>query len=66
MIHSIVSMDDIFCNKDSGYQNSVSRSVNGGILELTEYCGEKRISRLYSTDPYMYLDKRYTPFKAYK
>lgn len=66
MIHSIISMDDIFCNMDSCYPNTVCKPVNGGIVELTDYCGEKRVNRLYSTDPYMYLDKRYTPFRSYK
>lgn len=59
ILHSIIAMDDIFC------KNSVNapmyREIEGGMLELdTSECGTY-IKRLYSTNPYMYLDSRYSP-----
>lgn len=56
ILHSIIAMDDIFC------KNSVNapmyHEIDGGFLELE---GDE-VKRLYSTNPHLYLDKRYTPY----
>ncbi|MBQ9382738.1 MAG: hypothetical protein IJT87_00725 [Ruminiclostridium sp.] len=57
LIHSIVSLSDIFYNSDEIAKPAVYRRVGGGIVETD---GEKVI-RLISTDPRQFLDKRYTP-----
>ena len=57
MIHSIVSLSDIFYNEDDQPKPPVYRKVRGGLVETDG----KRIRRLISTDPGMYLDKRYEP-----
>ena len=62
ILHSIVSPSDIFCNTDNTLPRPEYRAVNGGILELEG----GRIKRLISTDPAMYLDKRYMPYTEYK
>ena len=36
-------------------------NVSGGILEIGEKNGVREIVRLHSTNPHMYLDKRYAP-----
>ncbi len=58
ILHSIIAMDDIFC------KNSVNapmyKEVEGGILEI-DTNNESQIKRLFSTNPYMYLDNRYSP-----
>ena len=58
ILHSIVSPSDIFCNTGSPLPHPEYRAVDGGIVELEA----GRIRRLISTDPAMYLDKRYMPF----
>ena len=62
ILHSIVSLSDIFYNADSFHEPPVYRAVNGGIVEMQ---GGK-IRRLISTDPAMYLDKRYMPYTDIK
>lgn len=59
LIHSIVSENDIFCINDICMP--VYENINGGFLEIENKNGTRGIKRLYSTDPYMYLDKRYMP-----
>ena len=59
LIHSIISENDIFfndCCLQPTYMN-----VSGGILEIGEKNGVREIVRLHSTNPHMYLDKRYAP-----
>lgn len=60
ILHSIIAMDDIFC------KNSVNapmyKEIDGGILEVDELEGCAHIRRLHSTNPHLYLDKRYTPY----
>ena len=57
LIHSIVSPSDIFCNMDRTAPEISYKQIKGGILELD---GTK-VRRLISTDPRLYLDKRYKP-----
>ena len=61
ILHSIVSLSDIFCNTDSSPTPAKYRAVNGGIVELEN----GRVKRLISTDPAMYLDKRYMPYTEF-
>ena len=64
IIHSIVSQNDIFCTNSivqPSYEN-----IKGGFVEINDTNGIKQINRLYSTNPYMYLDKRYTPYSTIK
>ena len=60
LIHSIVSESDIFFT-DSIIQ-PVFRNINGGFIEIDSSVGTGRIKRLYSTNPYLYLEKRYQPY----
>lgn len=60
LIHSIVSESDIFYT-DSIIQ-PVFRNINGGLIEIDSSAGTGRIKRLYSTNPYLYLEKRYQPY----
>lgn len=62
LLHSIVSLSDIFCNTDMTAPEITYRQINGGILELDG----TRVRRLISTDPRLYLDPRYCPFSEYK
>lgn len=59
ILHSIISPYDIFCkwDRDEHYPQPVYRQVHGGIVETEN----GRIRRLISTDPRMYLDKKYQP-----
>lgn len=60
ILHSIIAMDDIFC------KNSVNapmyREVNGGVLEVEDNDYGIQVKRLHSTNPSLYLDKRYQPY----
>lgn len=63
MIHSIISMDDIFFTENAA--NTEYCRISGGLLEVNTVGGEKRICRLYSTNPYLYLNRRYRPYAAF-
>ena len=67
VIHSIVSPEDIFCNvaSNTAPKREVHR-INGGLIETSEYNGVQLVSRLYSTNPALYPDKRYSPYSVYK
>jgi hypothetical protein len=62
LMHSIVSLPDIFCNMDTRAPEVTYKQIKGGLLELD---GTK-VRRLISTDPRLYLDRRYTPFSEYR
>ncbi len=57
ILHSIVSLRDIFCNRDELPASPEYRRIPGGMVEVLD----GRIRRLISTDPRMYLDRRYSP-----
>lgn len=63
ILYSIISPDDIFCTGE--VQKTGFCAVNGGIVEYTEQDGKKTVRRLYSTDPSMYLDYRYSPSEIF-
>ncbi len=58
LIHSIVSLSDIFYNMDT-LRVPQYRKVPGGIVETDG----KSVTRLISTDPRLFLDARYEPGK---
>lgn len=67
VIHSIISPEDIFCNAaNSVVPKREMHRINGGMLETSEYNGERLVCRLYSTNPALYLEKRYSPYSVYK
>ena len=57
ILHSIVSEQDIFYNMTDKIDPPVYKRINGGLLEFDG----GRLTRLISTDPKMYLDRRYFP-----
>lgn len=59
ILHTIVSEGDIFYRPEA--EKTAYRRINGGILEIKGVGGEYTVNRLFSTDPAMYLDKRYYP-----
>ena len=61
LIHSIVSLSDIFCNTGEKAPAVSYRQIKGGLVERD---GTK-VRRLISTDPRLYLDPRYAPFSEY-
>lgn len=63
MIHSIISMDDIFFTENT--VRTEYQPIGGGFLELNTVGGERRVCRLHSTDPYLYLNRRYSPYAAF-
>lgn len=64
LIHSIVSENDIFFT--NSIISPVYENVNGGFLEIDSRNGVREVRRLYSTNPYLYLDKRYSPYSIIK
>lgn len=59
ILYSIISPDDIFCTGDS--PKISFKAIKGGLIEYSEQDGVKTARRLISTDPFMYLDSRYSP-----
>jgi hypothetical protein len=57
LLHSIVPFDMIFGSTDN--QSTELKKVKGGYIELTNINGENHVSRIISTDPKMYLSKKY-------
>lgn len=59
ILHSIVSPADIFFTAD--VPKPEYRQIKGGIVELSG----GTVKRLISTDPRLYLDKRYAPYTKF-
>lgn len=59
ILYSIISPDDIFCTGELSKTGFCS--VKGGVVEYVERDGVKTVRRLISTDPFMYLNSRYSP-----
>ncbi len=64
LIHSIVSENDIFFT--NRVNPPVYENVTGGFLEINNKNGVREVARLHSTNPYLYLDKRYSPYSIIK
>ncbi len=63
MIYSIISPEDIFFTENR--VKTEYRKIDGGLLELNIVGGQRQICRLHSTDPYLYLNRRYYPYSSY-
>lgn len=63
ILHTIISEYDIF-----KYDEQPTQFVNiaGGMLEYSVVNGQKQISRLHSTNPYLYLKDEYSPYSIIK
>lgn len=61
VLHTIINEYDIM-----QAQNVLSvpkiQAINGGMIEYTITPQGKEVSRLISTDPYLYLSNQYQPF----
>jgi hypothetical protein len=64
ILHTIVSMEDIM--GPPPVQNTITKRVKGGIVELSGTDGNYTVNRLFSTDPSMYLKKEYHPASPFK
>ncbi|MBE6881130.1 MAG: hypothetical protein E7490_09885 [Ruminococcaceae bacterium] len=66
VLYSIVDIRDVMSasTDTAGSDTTTVRKINGGFIELENSVagGQPRVKRLYSTDPALYLDKRYYPF----
>ncbi len=58
MLYTIISQHDIFASQFAPASYS---DIKGGRIEYTVKGNNKIITSLFSTDPKMYLDKRYSP-----
>ena len=65
ILHTIVSEYDIIYNSESE-QRPQFQNISGGMLEYKIYNGEKQITRLHSTNPYLYLKNDYLPYSLIK
>lgn len=63
VLYSIIDIADVLCENHNEAQ-CVLKQINGGFVELhsSTLSGENKVKRLYSTNPALYLDKRYYPF----
>lgn len=61
ILHTIISEYDIF-NSEENEQPTQFVNIAGGMLEYRVFNGEKLISRLHSTNPYLYLRDEYSPY----
>lgn len=60
MMHTIISPLDVFADNSSAPETVVKRA-GSGFAEYVRDGNGLRLQRLFSTDPAMYLDKKYTP-----
>lgn len=58
MLYTVISQYDVCIN---GFALPQFVDVNGGKVEYTLQGNNKIITSLFSTDPKMYLNKKYTP-----
>lgn len=63
VLYSIIDIADVFSENHKEAQ-CVLKQIDGGFVELYSgtLSGENKVRRLYSTNPALYLDKRYYPF----
>lgn len=65
ILYSIIDMSDVLtdANDQINYKKTNIKRIDGGYVEFyNSINGASRVKRLYSTDPALYLDKRYYPF----
>lgn len=58
MLYTVISPHDIFASE---FTPSSHLDIKGGRVEYTRCGNNKIITSLFSTDPKLYLDKRYAP-----
>ena len=63
-IHSVVSLSDIFYDEGAYAERKSIKHIDGGFVETCEYSGRRYVNRLFSTDPFLYLDRRYQPYTS--
>ena len=64
ILHTIVSMDDIFAAESKDETEYIETSY--GFVGVVDSPEGKRIERLISTDPMLYLNPKFSPGSLYK
>lgn len=65
VLYSIIDIADVLYEKNNYNVKTTVRKVDGGFVELQgsiAASGKEKVRRLYSTNPALYLDKRYYPY----
>ena len=62
MFHTILNMYDVFKPYDESYERE-KKTYNGYCVDVFKVGENEYIDRLYSTNPYDYLNKDIYPFK---
>jgi len=65
LLHTIVSEYDIFGDAQNP-QPTEFLNIAGGMLECKICDGKRQITRLHSTNPYLYLRNDYSPYTILK
>lgn len=61
MLYTVISQYDVFTKDTTGENVGKYMNISGGKVEYI-FCGKNKVVKsLFSTDPKMYLDKRYIP-----
>lgn len=61
IFQTVLNWDEVFYDPQTQPRPAVAENVAGGLVELD---GAGRVSRLYSTDPFLYLDESLRPGAA--
>ena len=64
VLYSIIDIADVLYKNNYSEKTNI-RKVDGGFVELqgsTAASGKEKVKRLYSTNPALYLDRRYYPY----
>ena len=65
LIHSIVPYSRIFPYEPSPEAKPRFQNIAGGYVELVSIAGKDYVSRVFSTDPAVYLKSELSPGSAY-
>ena len=65
LFHTIINELDILGLSSVEYKVE-ALPIKGGIVEAVNENGSLEVRRLISTDPYLYLDNKYSPRSNYK
>ncbi len=64
VLHSIIDIADVLYDNNESIKSNI-RKVDRGFAELqnsTTTIGKEKVKSLYSTNPALYLDRRYYPY----